>query len=78
MPNLVSLSLRGRIGEGEYSDESFHYVEVDKEKLQMMKNNLGLEPDDIVIIKRPNDPYLKVSVQDRQDFLRLTYVDFPS
>lgn len=73
MPNLVSLSLKGRIGTGTtysdltgmYSAERFHYVEIEEEKLQMVKNNLGLEPDDIIIIKRPNDPYLKVSIQDQ-------------
>lgn len=77
MPNLVSLSLRGRIGEFEYSDESFHYVEVDREKLQMMKNNLGLEPDDIIIIKRPNDPYLKIFLRELVGYPNIKHLDLP-
>lgn len=63
---------------GRYSEERFHYVKVEEEKLQMIKNNLGLEPDDIVIIKRPDEPYLKVSIQAGQEFLCLTYLDSSS
>ncbi|KAM6488332.1 hypothetical protein HDV62DRAFT_20952 [Trichoderma sp. SZMC 28011] len=85
MPNLVSLSLKGRIGTGTtysdltgmYSAERFHYVEIEEEKLQMVKNNLGLEPDDIIIIKRPNDPYLKTFLRELASYPNIKHLKLP-
>ncbi|KAL6804915.1 hypothetical protein GGI42DRAFT_323178 [Trichoderma sp. SZMC 28013] len=77
MPNLVSLSLEGRIGVGRYSEERFHYVKVEEEKLQMIKNNLGLEPDDIVIIKRPDEPYLKILLRELVGYPNIRHLELP-
>ncbi|KAK4083731.1 uncharacterized protein Triagg1_1393 [Trichoderma aggressivum f. europaeum] len=49
----------------------------EEEKLQMVKKDLNLEPDDIIIIQRPNDPYLKILLRELVGYPNIRHLELP-